>query len=831
MDPGDTIEVSAHVINEGGRPAQIGPAKLCVPGYLSLVETPEPVTRLEPGAEAVLRRQLEAVKPGAGAVSLSIPVAGAPTLVGSRRLHVSAGEPTDALAELRLGDARIVALGGGGNGALGLDVATGDGTWARIATIPSIGSVVVETDSGGIDTVEFAAVGTPRRPETRDGVRLLSASATDLDGRNWTADLTLLPAGAPLFDTRLEVRCDSDATIRRIDGPTILMEPCDDEDKLGGMFGGLEWLEGAERSWNEAADRSRLRIRYRPHVNRIAVPVMVLAQSGGQVGWLWDPGDEAPGALFGAPTEEMTGRADSEMGLFRPAIRQPDGENDDFGMEPLELAAGERVTINAHLLLGRATSDMADPCRLWVDRFGLPAPEPFPRGGVSGELAFTMRAFLESLWVEEENGWQNGVGPARNVGRYGPFLTSVLLGGRWLEGNTGAACRDLLARTQGPPEGFRGAELPWYEGSLIKGIQRDAGGCVRSLNEQNADGGWTFEGWVTLRRLGDREKLADLGDLDRSEVGFGASYAAALLRLARLTGDETARSAGMKALAWLDTFLVPRAAQCWEVPAHAPDIVAAADAIRAFVEAYWLTGDRAYRDKAEAWANRGIPFIYLWNDPAMPEMLYGSTPVLGATWYTGFWYGRPVQWCGLNYACALSWLIEAGVEEPWSALRLGLLSSGALQQYTEPHRVALIPDSIDLTANALGADYWVPPYTQAMALAHCLGSLPSPQTAVAGGIRVSAMGEVTAALADGNLSVTVEFPEPGAHHILVAGVGEVGGVSANGQSLARNDDLTAGDGWTGNFARGVVEIRLETAQKAELVLTGCRTKSVKLLGK
>jgi hypothetical protein len=533
--------------------------------------------------------------------------------------------------------------------------------------------------------------------------------------------------------------------------------------------------------------------------------------------------------VFGAPTEEVTGRSDTELGLFRPAITTPAGENRDFGMTPFELPAGEAVTIEAALLLAPREEDLSRVCFLWLDRFGLPDPLPAPRGDDRAELAFTMGAFLNSLWVEGENGWQNGIGPAKNVGRFGPFLGAVLYGSRLLDGDIAAQCRLRLDQTKGDPNGYRGTELPWYEGSLLAMVRQMAGGCSRSLDLQRPDGGWRFRDWIAQRRQeGEREKLSELGDLDRSEVGFGAAQAASLLQLARITGDPVAREAGRKALGWMDRFTVPRAAQCWEVPVHAPDIVAAADAVRAWIEGCWLTGSDWFAE-AEEWANRGLPFIYTWNDPAIPAMRYASTPVFGATWYTGSWYGRPVQWCGLNYAEALSYLIDAGVTEPWTKIRDGLISSGAHQQFTEPHRVALIPDSIDLTQNGLPADYWVPPYTQAYALAHKLGMPPTPRTAVAGPYRVSGMGKVKANVAGSRLEISAAFPEKGAHHLLVAGVGAAGQVVLGGVPLPKADALRDGDAWVLDSARGLLEIRFGSQDRATMVIEGVETRPVALL--
>ncbi|MBN2450979.1 MAG: hypothetical protein JXR77_11350 [Lentisphaeria bacterium] len=828
--PGATWKVRAELANRGGQSATLRAALLRLPDNLRLVHGPQLPISLAADGTVSIEWQIAAVRPGVGQILALLAPDGAPPLAAARLLAVADDGAAPAAVPIPGRGGRLALPGEPGFAHLQVP-SDPPGTWTTVGTIPAMATVFTADATGSMEAVTFPFA--PPRAAADAGnaaAWLVRRERRDGDGRLWTAELTLKPhPSLPLTAARLDVFCEAAAVVHRLDGPEILMADVPEAERQGGLFAGLEWLEGAEASWNPAADRSDLRIRHRPHRNRITIPVMTLAQSGGRAGWLWQPGAAPPGAVFGAPTREVTGRRDAVMGLFLPAVRSPAEENADFGSETLSLAPGQRLTIGADLLLAPASFGAGEVCRLWVTRFGLPAPTSLPRGTWRDELAFTMTAFLDILWVEEENAWVNGLGPSRNMGRFGPFLTSVLLGARYLPDPIESACTGLLARTAGEPDGFRGTELPWFEGSLLSAYGRRLGSLQRILDRQHPNGGWNFGDWLHLRNRENEPKLLDLGAPDRFEVGFGAGFAAQLLSFAQVTGDPAAGDAGLRALEWLDTFAVPRAAQCWEVPAHAPDIVAAADAIRACAAGYRLTGDAKYLRQAESWAERGLPFLYLWSDPAIAGMRYGSIPVLGATWYTGAWYGRPVQWCGLNYAGALAGLIEAGVSEPWTTIRDGLLASGCVQQLTEPANRALIPDAIDLVQGGLGADYWVPPYTLAMGLAHRLGARSAPSTATASGIRVSGVGEVTAGLRGEVLNITVRFTESGAHHLLVAGIGQVGGIRLGDREVLPAERLVDGDGWCLAAAQGLLEIRLARAQEASLTVTGVGRREVRLL--
>jgi hypothetical protein len=230
--------------------------------------------------------------------------------------------------------------------------------------------------------------------------------------------------------------------------------------------------------------------------------------------------------------------------------------------------------------------------------------------------------------------------------------------------------------------------------SQVKGLMRS----------QSADGGWVFQPGNAQQR--------DLGEAGDSVLGLCANRASTLLRYARITGDTNALAAGEKALRFMEQFRVPRGAQVWECPMYEPDILAAAYAVRAYHDAWRVTGNRRWLHDAVYWAETGVPFIYLWGLSDKPMMLGATIPVFGSTFYTHTWLGVPVQWCGLVYAYHVFHLAEDLGRQPlstsdsplplalnfkpadWRRIVELITVSGLHQQYADGPRIGSYPDSI-----------------------------------------------------------------------------------------------------------------------------------------
>ena len=148
---------------------------------------------------------------------------------------------------------------------------------------------------------------------------------------------------------------------------------------------------------------------------------------------------------------------------------------------------------------------------------------------------------------------------------------------------------------------------------------------------QESDGSWRWQPTSA--------KTATLGTAGEAVLGTCAESALLLLKHARITGNKRSREAGLQALKFIQQFSVPRGAQMWECPMYQPDVLAAAHAIGAYVEAYELTTNKEYLKRATYWAGNSVaiplPLAFFQTGPvcSSPQFLFlgqASTHIRGS---------------------------------------------------------------------------------------------------------------------------------------------------------------------------------------------------------
>ena len=410
------------------------------------------------------------------------------------------------------------------------------------------------------------------------------------------------------------------------------------------LFPGLEFLEGAERSSSDRDARGPLADRRRPEPWKVTVPLMAYEIDGVLVALMWKEGGKP---FFDA-------REKNEMGLA-PS---------DKGIEMI-----------LHVEPG---ATIYDAVPRWVETFGLPEPEPWPRT-MEEELALCKAGFATVSAPLGKH--RHAVGkdwPPEWAPGFGVLLHLLGQPVDWFD------YPDLLSTVNCHILKF---EAPFYAGepeTVRKLVERLK--IVTDMRKKS-DGEWGFHPMNAQQRL--------LGTAGDSVLGTSAENVLKVAKAARMTGDPELRAIALDVLARMRRHKIPRGAQNWECPLYEPDLLAGAFTVGANVEAYKLSGDPAYLAEASRWAKAGLPFLYLWSLPGRKGMRYASIPVFGTTQYTHPWFGVPVQWNGLVYAYYLRKLAPLDRSFDWLRVADGITASAVHQQYADGPSKGCYPDGYD----------------------------------------------------------------------------------------------------------------------------------------
>lgn len=454
-----------------------------------------------------------------------------------------------------------------------------------------------------------------------------------------TADAVRLTA--PGVDVRIAVQGDQVgvdiAADDEIEGPVLRLPGSLEQ----GLFAGLEYLGRGERSSSTLDVETEEHLRFTPDPLKVTMPLMACVTEQGLAAMTWT--DMALQPVFAAPNV-FDGSADHRMAL-----------------------RGRRI--KAAILL-REPAPIEDAILWAVKRHGLPPLPDAPRNE-KDQWALCLKALDGPL--KGAGGWGHCAEP-RWERHYADFASTL-----W---RLTGALPNLPQLVAGGAH-IRNDAAWFVTGRAQAWLDRQRAAVKALFKEQQPDGSFRYKGRYAR------------GHFEDTASGHCAQRAATLLEHAWFTGDADAKEAGLKTLAYMKRFQVPRGAQTWELSLHTPDILASAHLVRAYVRGHQLTGDKALLAEARRWALSGVPFVYLWG--RYPIMPYATIAVYGATnWRSPSWFGRPVQWCGLVYADALALLAPYDETLDWRHLARGILLAGEHMQYPGGRLAGCLPDSFTL---------------------------------------------------------------------------------------------------------------------------------------
>lgn len=657
----------------------------------------------------------------------------------------------------------------------------------------------------------------PPQAEIASSARLVFTwTKSDAQNARWqfTAAFSLGPEDRTVA-IEYTLQCDKPQKLLHFQGPVLSIF-----DRQEAIFPGLEWLvedEVSSSSLDIAEDHPH-RQRMVVHPQMITIPAIGVQTRDGVVGLLWDnrPRVHRPAVIFDSP-DRHNHRRTHWTGLFLPSLPEYVEPNELRARRPYPLEPGKPLRIQCQVYADGASQEALTAVEEWIRRYGLPEPTPLPHGSYEQEIAFSMQGYLRSLWDEASKQWwtSKGGGMLSRQGRPAAFVADLLLGELLSPDRAvAAACRaraEEVAHLLGTPVRLDAQRFPGRFDLAVANPNQAA----HALLSRHEDGTWRFDADLDPKEgpfVG--RDYHQLGPDEAVEVGTCARRAYEVLRYARIAGDMDVYRSMVPTLEAMERFRVPRAAQVWEVPVHTPDLLAAADAVDAFLEAYWLSGDRRWLDDAVFWARRGLPFIYLWEDPEKPFLLGASIPVFGASWHESSWFGRPVQWNGLRYAAALLKLAPYDQTHPWRKLATMIIHSGIHQQAPEGEDVALWPDSISAIDSQRSS--WVFAPRQILECMSALLDRPEyPYTVIVGQgterLHTTATGRITRAVWEQNiLRFTVTYPPGEQGMVLISPTSRPDEVRLDGRPIPIRTELEQGNepGWRYEPGYAYLSIRI-----------------------
>lgn len=627
-----------------------------------------------------------------------------PTGTTQTMMQVNQPDTEKQSISLRSGNAFIeVQHTGLGFGSLEFSLQDQD-TMNPMAWMPRLGSVAAQMDDGHSDV--WAVFSKEIETVSENRIRL-SKGWIDRDQRKWKFSLDIQPhqALSGAFHFQYQLSCSnmgkSAAKLIHFSGPELLAgEGSYGSKKDQAIFPGVEYLGKEDVSSSHDVAHPPVRDQYMPHPSKVTVPFMSLSHENHLIALMWDNSQgwnrqhELLSPKFASPNR-LQKQDNHLMSLFVPNVPDYTMENKEYAHQPYEMKENEPVTIECVIYLAQDKTAL-DAVYAWLSVYQngtitdvMPEPRSYQE-----TIELSRRAYFESCWDETKMGWGHCAGwdPQPSGG----FLALLDLDFLFTHDEDAALrvknVKQHILETHGESSlgDARGCHVMTLEPGFYWGVmEHKLGEWMNRIsaysNEQNTDGSWGFHPGS--------DEQTNLGKDGQVTSGTIAQKAAFILKYARIAANPKATEIGLKALEALNRFVVPHGAQGWECPLASPDILASAYCAQANLDAFLITGQQEYLDKAVYWAKTGVVFHYLWNHDDTPLQRYATIPIFGATFYSHNWRGVPVQWCGLVYAYTLLQLTEYDRTMDWKQLATGIVNSAMIQQMTDGEYAGTLPDS------------------------------------------------------------------------------------------------------------------------------------------
>ena len=527
---------------------------------------------------------------------------------------------------------------------------------------------------------------------------------------------TLKP-DAPFVSVRIGLRSNFDLYAEYIKLVWLLCgEASYGAEKTDALLPGVDWAVGKE--WTSGNDffRDPWAMRFMPHPNKIGSPFMAVSHQGDYISCDFDLDRPVtrwfnykeiyPQPVFAAPN--FVDRADNSLiGITIPDVKEIEDENKLGCGKILELHIGEKLEFEYNISVGKG--DSLDALADYVKRTGM--PDVTPRYDFDEALDRIANAFNTNLWHEDLGFGYRQMSPKEfSAGEIRPYYPGFLK--RYAAEHEGLAVASGLAEKFEKCEELRKEQESGRKNTGDSADPEKEGD--RILSWQKEDGSFRFEpdGRHTSKddfRVA-RSFIDPMGADGDTALYMNTVPAGMLLSVYEQTGNEKYLKGALRALDFCGDMTRPEGGDYWETPLHAPNLLAAGNAVVVFERACRITNDPKYREKAVRFLRSLLAFTHL-RTPKGMNLTYCTKPCLcSSDWYFANWVRDFVQWEVLesfNTAAAygIDWR-ELDPELDWDTFGRGIVAAAFTFMADTDETVNWRPHNIpDTLPNYLAGEY------------------------------------------------------------------------------------------------------------------------------
>ncbi len=587
-----------------------------------------------------------------------------------------------------------------------------DGTYGRLNLYPatrptqpwaepmaSVGEfAALAWGSGAGQTAGTFRARTAEIGKERDRVILRGESGAG--STSGSAEVTLWIGREPWLSWDVKVRATRAATLTQFRPMALTIGHAG---RHTALFPGVEFSEVTENVGGYATPHPQT-----PDPLSVTVPLIGAAQEDTTVALMWNPRQDWGGAGFPAAQAAFADRPDAPAAATGVALSVPPPAGGQPGA--LALAAGRQVELGGKFLVLRETENIASAIRQWNEAYGGPTVDLFGqqrenRPHEPRDWSRQQQAARAVYNANRTNAAPTTVDPwEADLDRENEVYDALV---QWLE--AGPAHARPVSRTRGTSHvtlqtleqsAMLDPRIAYRSGDVVRSLTSQREVVEELIRSQVARGNWP------LGIPSDRPTLTeDLRILPEKpadvEVGTITQHVLPILRYAAYTGDSDAVGAGIRALEYIDRPAAGRPYGRFRIPAGAgvpferrriPTLYAAAQAAECFLLGYQVTGEPRYLDSARYWADTGLPFVYLWDDPARPALRGAAIPRFGPDAAGNPGEGRASQRAGLYYARVLQKLTQVRPDGFYDRVVRSLLASAQSQQPAGGANAGLLPE-------------------------------------------------------------------------------------------------------------------------------------------